>query len=82
MCREQPINEIYLAVNVEKESFSWAVDCSLGEDKTYGIKIADEASKGATFQYSFPFEIKGPSVGTESHNSILPGSLKSHSRPT
>ncbi|KAJ3568403.1 hypothetical protein NPX13_g6431 [Xylaria arbuscula] len=37
------------SVQVEKESFSWAVECSLGEDKTYGIKIADEASNGATF---------------------------------
>ncbi|KAI0905594.1 Ser-Thr-rich glycosyl-phosphatidyl-inositol-anchored membrane family-domain-containing protein [Ustulina deusta] len=49
------------SVAVEDESFAWKVDCSLGEDKTYGIKITDTASEGATFQYSFPFEIKGPS---------------------
>ncbi|KAI1199012.1 Ser-Thr-rich glycosyl-phosphatidyl-inositol-anchored membrane family-domain-containing protein [Nemania serpens] len=56
------LDSIASSVDVEAETFSWPVDCSLGELKTYGIKIADEASKGATFQYSFPFEIKGPSV--------------------
>ncbi|KAI1304511.1 Ser-Thr-rich glycosyl-phosphatidyl-inositol-anchored membrane family-domain-containing protein [Xylaria venustula] len=48
-------------IEVTQESFSWKVDCSLGEDQTYGLKIADDATNGATFQYSFPFEIKGPS---------------------
>ncbi|KAI1367119.1 Ser-Thr-rich glycosyl-phosphatidyl-inositol-anchored membrane family-domain-containing protein [Xylaria arbuscula] len=62
------------SVQVEKESFSWAVECSLGEDKTYGIKIADEASNGATFQYSFPFEIKGPSCGSTSSSSSVSAS--------
>ncbi|KAF2967425.1 hypothetical protein GQX73_g6136 [Xylaria multiplex] len=60
------LDPIATTVNVEDESFSWKVDCSLGEDKTYGLKIADNASGGATFQYSFPFEIKGPSCGSDS----------------
>lgn len=61
--RESIINERRIgSVEVKAETFSWDVACSLGEFKTYGIKIADEATKGITFQYSFPFEIKGPSV--------------------
>ncbi|GAP90394.1 putative gpi anchored serine-threonine rich protein [Rosellinia necatrix] len=63
------LDPIATGVDVKKESFSWAVACSLGEDKTYGIKIADEASGGATFQYSFPFEIKGPSCGSDDSSS-------------
>ncbi|KAI0426440.1 Ser-Thr-rich glycosyl-phosphatidyl-inositol-anchored membrane family-domain-containing protein [Xylaria sp. FL1042] len=56
-------------VEVKDESFAWKVDCSLGEDKTYGLKIADTASGGATFQYSFPFEIKGPSCDSTTSTS-------------
>ncbi|KAI1128124.1 Ser-Thr-rich glycosyl-phosphatidyl-inositol-anchored membrane family-domain-containing protein [Nemania abortiva] len=62
----QILNPIATGVEVDNESYSWAVDCSLGEDKTYGIKIADEASEGATFQYSFPFAIKGPACSSSS----------------
>ncbi|KAI0817219.1 Ser-Thr-rich glycosyl-phosphatidyl-inositol-anchored membrane family-domain-containing protein [Xylaria sp. FL0064] len=57
-------------VEVKTGSFSWKVDCSLGEDKTYGLKIADKASGGATFQYSFPFEIKGPSCDSTTSTSV------------
>ncbi|KAI1191686.1 Ser-Thr-rich glycosyl-phosphatidyl-inositol-anchored membrane family-domain-containing protein [Nemania serpens] len=63
------LDSIASGVDVKDETFSWPVDCSLGELKTYGIKIADEASKGATFQYSFPFEIKGPSCASSSSSS-------------
>ncbi|KAI1436738.1 Ser-Thr-rich glycosyl-phosphatidyl-inositol-anchored membrane family-domain-containing protein [Xylaria sp. CBS 124048] len=52
-------------VDVTQGTFAWAVDCSLGTDKTYGIKIADDASGGVVFQYSFPFQIQGPSCGSE-----------------
>lgn len=38
--------------------YSWAVDCSLGDQATYGLKITyDSDSTGATFQYSNPFQI-------------------------
>ncbi|KAI1115956.1 Ser-Thr-rich glycosyl-phosphatidyl-inositol-anchored membrane family-domain-containing protein [Nemania sp. NC0429] len=60
------LSSIAASVDVKDETFSWAVDCSLGDLKTYGIQISDEASKGATFQYSFPFEIKGPSCASAS----------------
>ncbi|KAI1277472.1 Ser-Thr-rich glycosyl-phosphatidyl-inositol-anchored membrane family-domain-containing protein [Xylaria sp. FL0933] len=61
-------------VEVKTGSFSWKVDCSLGEDKTYGLKIADKASGGATFQYSFPFEIKGPSCDSTTSTSSVSAS--------
>ncbi|KAI1352994.1 Ser-Thr-rich glycosyl-phosphatidyl-inositol-anchored membrane family-domain-containing protein [Xylaria sp. FL0043] len=61
-------------VEVKTGSFSWKVDCSLGEDKTYGLKIADQASGGATFQYSFPFEIKGPSCDSTTSTSSVSAS--------
>ncbi|KAI0103148.1 Ser-Thr-rich glycosyl-phosphatidyl-inositol-anchored membrane family-domain-containing protein [Nemania sp. FL0031] len=67
----QILNPIATGVEVDNESYSWAVDCSLGEDKTYGIKIADEASEGATFQYSFPFAIKGPACSSTSSTSSV-----------
>ncbi|KAI1426508.1 Ser-Thr-rich glycosyl-phosphatidyl-inositol-anchored membrane family-domain-containing protein [Xylaria sp. FL1777] len=60
------LDPIASGVNVETESYAWKVDCSLGTDKTYGLKITDDATKGATFQYSFPFEIKGPSCDSTS----------------
>ncbi|KAI1158177.1 Ser-Thr-rich glycosyl-phosphatidyl-inositol-anchored membrane family-domain-containing protein [Nemania serpens] len=63
------LDSIAASVDVKDETFSWPVACSLGELKTYGIKIADEASNGATFQYSFPFEIKGPSCASASSSS-------------
>ncbi|KAI0200355.1 Ser-Thr-rich glycosyl-phosphatidyl-inositol-anchored membrane family-domain-containing protein [Astrocystis sublimbata] len=63
------VNDIGAGVEVKAGSFDWAVDCSLGQDKTYGIKIADVATSGARFQYSFPFHIKGPSCGSDSESS-------------
>ncbi|KAI0470279.1 Ser-Thr-rich glycosyl-phosphatidyl-inositol-anchored membrane family-domain-containing protein [Xylaria cf. heliscus] len=65
----QVLNAIATGVEVTTESFAWAVACSLGTDKTYGLKIADQATNGATFQYSFPFAIKGPSCGSSSSSS-------------
>lgn len=39
-------------------SYTWAVDCALGDDATYGIKIIyDNDATGVTFQYSNPFAI-------------------------
>ncbi|KAJ2995250.1 hypothetical protein NUW58_g1323 [Xylaria curta] len=58
-------------IPVENEKFAWAVDCSLGAKKTYGLKIADEATSGEVFQYSFPFQIKGPSCGASSSSSAV-----------
>ncbi|KAI5923303.1 Ser-Thr-rich glycosyl-phosphatidyl-inositol-anchored membrane family-domain-containing protein [Camillea tinctor] len=56
-------------VDVTTGSFAWAVDCALGTDKTYGIKIASDAD-AATFQYSFPFAISGPSCGAASSSVV------------
>ncbi|KAI6093277.1 Ser-Thr-rich glycosyl-phosphatidyl-inositol-anchored membrane family-domain-containing protein [Hypoxylon rubiginosum] len=50
-------------VDVAAGSFDWPVDCSLGKEKTYGIKITSAASP-ETFQYSFPFAISGPSCSS------------------
>ncbi|CAJ2501109.1 Uu.00g039620.m01.CDS01 [Anthostomella pinea] len=55
-------------VQIESGSFSWAVDCSLGTDATYGLKIVSVASPD-TFQWSFPFHIKGPCAGTQTSTS-------------
>ncbi|KAI2613903.1 Ser-Thr-rich glycosyl-phosphatidyl-inositol-anchored membrane family-domain-containing protein [Hypoxylon fragiforme] len=49
-------------VDVASNKFTWKLDCSLGTDKTYGIKITSAADPN-TFQYSFPFAISGPSCG-------------------
>ncbi|KAJ4412469.1 hypothetical protein N0V82_008788 [Gnomoniopsis sp. IMI 355080] len=39
-------------------AYDWAVDCALGADATYGIKITyDNDASGVTFQYSNPFSI-------------------------
>ncbi|KAI0553668.1 Ser-Thr-rich glycosyl-phosphatidyl-inositol-anchored membrane family-domain-containing protein [Xylaria curta] len=65
----QVLNPITTGIEVKTESFAWAVPCSLGDQKTYGLKIADQATNGATFQYSFPFQIKGPSCGASSSSS-------------
>ncbi|KAI0385776.1 Ser-Thr-rich glycosyl-phosphatidyl-inositol-anchored membrane family-domain-containing protein [Hypomontagnella monticulosa] len=51
---------VLATVDVTEGSFAWNVDCSLGKEKTYGIKITSVAD-AATFQYSFPFAIAGPS---------------------
>ncbi|KAI1093663.1 Ser-Thr-rich glycosyl-phosphatidyl-inositol-anchored membrane family-domain-containing protein [Rostrohypoxylon terebratum] len=51
-------------VDVTAGTFTWDVDCSLGTDKTYGIKITSVAD-ASIFQYSFPFTIDGPSCGAE-----------------
>ncbi|KAI1376375.1 Ser-Thr-rich glycosyl-phosphatidyl-inositol-anchored membrane family-domain-containing protein [Hypoxylon crocopeplum] len=50
-------------VDITTGSFAWKVDCSLGKEKTYGIKIASVADE-STFQYSFPFAISGPSCSS------------------
>ncbi|TRX97589.1 hypothetical protein FHL15_001344 [Xylaria flabelliformis] len=65
----QVLNPITTGIEVKTESFAWAVPCSLGDQKTYGLKIADQATNGATFQYSFPFQIKGPSCNGASSSS-------------
>ncbi|KAI0852468.1 Ser-Thr-rich glycosyl-phosphatidyl-inositol-anchored membrane family-domain-containing protein [Daldinia vernicosa] len=59
---------VLATVEVSEGTFSWTVDCSLGTDKTYGIKIASVADS-ATFQYSFPFAIAGPSCSTGAESS-------------
>lgn len=52
-------------------SYTWAVDCALGADATYGIKIIyDNDATGVTFQYSNPFSIsKAAAAGTTSASS-------------
>ncbi|KAI8965265.1 Ser-Thr-rich glycosyl-phosphatidyl-inositol-anchored membrane family-domain-containing protein [Daldinia sp. FL1419] len=54
---------VIATVDVTEGSFAWNVDCSLGKEKTYGIKIAS-VQDAATFQYSFPFAIAGPSCSS------------------
>ncbi|KAI1100482.1 Ser-Thr-rich glycosyl-phosphatidyl-inositol-anchored membrane family-domain-containing protein [Jackrogersella minutella] len=56
---------VLTTIDVTAGSYTWDVDCSLGKDATYGIKIASVAD-AATFQYSFPFVIEGPSCGASS----------------
>ncbi|EMR71692.1 hypothetical protein MGN70_005212 [Eutypa lata] len=51
-------------VPITNNKFSWSVDCSLGTDDTYGIKIAS-ASDESLFQYSFPFHIDNSGCGSE-----------------
>ncbi|KAI1446775.1 Ser-Thr-rich glycosyl-phosphatidyl-inositol-anchored membrane family-domain-containing protein [Annulohypoxylon stygium] len=51
-------------LDVTAGTFTWNVDCSLGTDATYGIKITSVADS-SIFQYSFPFTIEGPSCGAE-----------------
>ncbi|KAI1214007.1 Ser-Thr-rich glycosyl-phosphatidyl-inositol-anchored membrane family-domain-containing protein [Annulohypoxylon truncatum] len=55
---------VLTTIDVTAGSFTWNVDCSLGTDTTYGIKIASVAD-ASVFQYSFPFAIEGPSCGAE-----------------
>ncbi|KAI1660173.1 Ser-Thr-rich glycosyl-phosphatidyl-inositol-anchored membrane family-domain-containing protein [Daldinia decipiens] len=54
---------VLATVEVSQGTFSWKVDCALGTDKTYGIRISSVANS-ATFQYSFPFAIAGPSCSS------------------
>ncbi|KAI0017653.1 Ser-Thr-rich glycosyl-phosphatidyl-inositol-anchored membrane family-domain-containing protein [Xylariomycetidae sp. FL0641] len=76
-----PLSDL-ATINIEAGSFSWNVDCSLGEDNTYGLKITSTANP-ATFQWSFPFKISAPSCGattaavstTSSSSSILSSSM-------
>ncbi|KAI1461914.1 Ser-Thr-rich glycosyl-phosphatidyl-inositol-anchored membrane family-domain-containing protein [Annulohypoxylon moriforme] len=55
---------VLTTLDVTAGTYTWNVDCSLGTDKTYGIKIASVAD-ASIFQYSFPFTIDGPSCGAE-----------------
>ncbi|KAI2619342.1 Ser-Thr-rich glycosyl-phosphatidyl-inositol-anchored membrane family-domain-containing protein [Hypomontagnella submonticulosa] len=54
---------VLATVDVTEGSFAWNVECSLGKEKTYGIKITSVADE-KTFQYSFPFAIAGPSCSS------------------
>lgn len=44
------------SIPVTASTFDWKVDCTLGADETYGLKIASVADE-SLFQYSFPFHI-------------------------
>ncbi|OTA55512.1 hypothetical protein K449DRAFT_388197 [Hypoxylon sp. EC38] len=54
---------VLATVDVTQQSFAWNVDCSLGKEKTYGIKVTSVSDEN-TFQYSFPFAIDGPSCSS------------------
>ncbi|KAI1142829.1 Ser-Thr-rich glycosyl-phosphatidyl-inositol-anchored membrane family-domain-containing protein [Hypoxylon sp. FL0543] len=54
---------VLATLDVTEGSFAWNVDCSLGKEKTYGIKVTS-VSDANTFQYSFPFAIAGPSCSS------------------
>ncbi|KAI0117316.1 Ser-Thr-rich glycosyl-phosphatidyl-inositol-anchored membrane family-domain-containing protein [Daldinia grandis] len=51
---------VLATVDVSEGTYSWTVDCALGTDKTYGIRVTSVADS-TIFQYSFPFAIAGPS---------------------
>ncbi|KAI0008890.1 Ser-Thr-rich glycosyl-phosphatidyl-inositol-anchored membrane family-domain-containing protein [Xylariaceae sp. FL0662B] len=59
----EPGNTIASNVDITAGSFDWKVDCALGKDDTYGIKITS-ASDADTFQYSFPFHIDDKSCAS------------------
>ncbi|GAP91175.1 putative gpi anchored serine-threonine rich protein [Rosellinia necatrix] len=48
------------SVDVNNAEYKWPVDCSLGEEKTYLIKIASDLDNGETFGISATFHINGP----------------------
>jgi hypothetical protein len=52
----QPIADITSGVKNSAQSFSWAVDASLGADAVYGLVISLE-DNAEIFQYSTPFQI-------------------------
>lgn len=54
--------------------YAWAVDCSLGDQATYGLKITwDGDATGTTFQYSNPFQItKSTSSSSSSSAAAAP----------
>lgn len=61
-------------------SYTWAVDCALGDDATYGIKIIyDNDATGVTFQYSNPFAISKASTSSSSASSAVPTTSASSS---
>lgn len=55
-------------VDVTAGSFEWKVDCSLGDQETYGLDIISVAEPG-TFQYSFPFHIDNSGCGSSGSSS-------------
>ncbi|KAI1111292.1 hypothetical protein F5Y14DRAFT_316544 [Nemania sp. NC0429] len=46
------------SVDVNDAKYDWALDCSLGGQKTYLIKISSDSDAGTTFGVSAPFHIK------------------------
>ncbi|KAH9888228.1 Ser-Thr-rich glycosyl-phosphatidyl-inositol-anchored membrane family-domain-containing protein [Xylariomycetidae sp. FL2044] len=63
-----PISTIATGIDITTESFAWSVDCELGTDAVYGLKLSLDSDPD-TFQWSFPFAIKGPSCGSSSSSS-------------
>jgi len=53
---QQPIQDIASGIKNSAQSYSWAVDASLGADAVYGLIISLE-SDASVFQYSTPFQI-------------------------
>ncbi|CAN8105208.1 unnamed protein product [Discula destructiva] len=54
-------------------AYTWAVNCGLGADATYGIKITyDSDASGVTFQYSNPFQITKSAAGAAPAPSSAP----------
>ncbi|KAJ4290639.1 hypothetical protein N0V88_006386 [Collariella sp. IMI 366227] len=59
------IDTIAKGVDPTVETYAWKVGATLGDLATYGIIITLE-SDAKTFQYGFPFKIKGPGSSTSS----------------
>ncbi|KAI1078317.1 Ser-Thr-rich glycosyl-phosphatidyl-inositol-anchored membrane family-domain-containing protein [Whalleya microplaca] len=57
-------------VEVATGSYEWKVDCALGADKIYGLKITSAADPN-TFQYSFPFQVTGPACDSASSSTSV-----------
>ncbi|KAI6783707.1 uncharacterized protein J7T54_001583 [Emericellopsis cladophorae] len=53
---QQPIQDIASGIKNSVQSYSWAVDASLGADAVYGLVISLESDSNV-FQYSTPFQI-------------------------
>ncbi|KAJ8129315.1 hypothetical protein O1611_g4318 [Lasiodiplodia mahajangana] len=60
-------------VDVNKAEYRWAVDCSIGGQKPYLIKLSWDGDNGQTFGVSPIFYIQGPNVGHSNLEFVVPG---------
>ncbi|KAI0483417.1 hypothetical protein F4859DRAFT_512073 [Xylaria cf. heliscus] len=70
------------SVDVNDAEYKWAVNCSLGQEKTCLIKIASDLDNGNTFGISPPFHIEGPNVCHSNFSQIRSGPSNYPPKPT